>query len=223
MQRQPAITLIDPDGRRRTRLVDWLARAGHLVLDGAPGTPFEAPDEHAPHCFLIAEQALPALDPDAVRPGAVERQDRRQALSQATVIVLLEQLAPVQLLEGLRLGLADALGMPVSERELLEAVERALRLDGELRGPLRARRIAKDRLGSLSRRERQVLHGIVEGHSNRRIAEDLGVSVKTIESHRANLMRKSGCRAQACLVRLAVLAGEGSGALVPPLEATVAV
>lgn len=223
MQRQPAITLIDSDGRRRLTFVDWLERAGHRVLDAAPGAPLEAPEEHAPHCFLVAEKALGILEPSTVASGPCDRQERRQALSRSTVVVLLEQLSPLPLLEGLRLGLADALGMPVSERELLEAVERALRLDGERRGPARARQIAKERLGSLSRRERQVLHGIVDGHSNRRIAEDLGVSIKTIESHRSNLMRKSGCRALACLVRLAVLAGEGSGAALPPVEATLSV
>lgn len=222
MEQQPAVTLVDPDHKRRGMLVSWLERAGYTVFEGAAGRALEVPAGVGRHCFLIAETSLPPADLPG--NGSLDGQrisTRRDYLGNATAVVLLESLAPMPLLEGLRLGIADAVGMPVSERELIEAVARALILDAGRRGPEIAKRTARERLGSLSKRERQVLHGILEGHSNRRIGDDLGVSVKTIESHRSNLMRKAGCRSLACLVRLAVLAGEGSGAEVPPVECAV--
>jgi FixJ family two-component response regulator len=219
MQLQPAVTLVDADLQRRSTLNRWLERAGCAVIEGTPGTTLQVPDGVGSHCFLIAENSLPSADPagNGSKP-APNGSTRRDFLANRTTVVLLESLAPMRLLEGLRLGIADAVGMPVSERELVEAVERALVLDKERRGPEVARRTARERLVGLSKRERQVLHGILEGHPNRRIGDDLGVSVKTIESHRSSLMRKAGCRSLACLVRLAVLAGEGTGAEVPPVE-----
>jgi DNA-binding NarL/FixJ family response regulator len=59
----------------------------------------------------------------------------------------------------------------------------------------------------LTARERQVLIGVAEGHTNREIAKQLGISPRTVESHRENLMKKLGVRTVAGLTRLALEAG----------------
>lgn len=60
---------------------------------------------------------------------------------------------------------------------------------------------------ALSRRELQVLRAVADGHTNRRIASDLGISVKTVETHRASLMRKLKVHSAAAAVRVAMVRG----------------
>ena len=62
-------------------------------------------------------------------------------------------------------------------------------------------------LGQLTARERQVLVGIAQGHTNREIAVQLGISHRTVETHRESLMRKLDVRTVAGLTRLALEAG----------------
>ncbi|HEX6668233.1 MAG TPA: LuxR C-terminal-related transcriptional regulator, partial [Gemmatimonadales bacterium] len=62
-------------------------------------------------------------------------------------------------------------------------------------------------LAQLTARERQVLIGVAQGHTNREIAQQLGISHRTVESHRESLMKKLGVRTVAGLTRLALEAG----------------
>jgi two-component system, LuxR family, response regulator FixJ len=64
-----------------------------------------------------------------------------------------------------------------------------------------------DKLASLSNRERQVLEGLVSGHPNKTIAYDLGISPRTVEIYRANLMTKMNAASLSDLVRMALVAG----------------
>ena len=67
------------------------------------------------------------------------------------------------------------------------------------------------RLAALSARERQVLEGLVAGSANKAIAFDLGISPRTVEVYRANVMTKMQASSLSQLVRLALLAGSGGG------------
>ena len=67
------------------------------------------------------------------------------------------------------------------------------------------------RLATLSQRERQVLEGLVAGLPNKTIAYDLGISPRTVEVYRANVMNKMEATSLSDLVRMAVLAGVASG------------
>jgi len=68
----------------------------------------------------------------------------------------------------------------------------------------REQRAAKDLLGKLTTREQQVLERIVAGRLNKQIADDLGISIKTVEAHRANIMEKLNVNTVADLLRLAL-------------------
>ena len=65
---------------------------------------------------------------------------------------------------------------------------------------------ALQRIGRLSRRERQVLDGLAAGRPNKVIAHDLGISVRTVEAHRARMLKRLGVRRASEAIRLAVLA-----------------
>ena len=64
-----------------------------------------------------------------------------------------------------------------------------------------------DKLAALSKRERQVLEGLVAGNANKTIAYDLGISPRTVEIYRANLMTKMAANSLSELVRMAMMAG----------------
>jgi two-component system response regulator FixJ len=70
----------------------------------------------------------------------------------------------------------------------------------------------KDKLAALSNRERQVLEGLVAGNANKTIAFDLGISPRTVEIYRANLMTKMAANSLSDLVRMAMVAGILEGA-----------
>ncbi len=113
--------------------------------------------------------------------------------------------------ETMKLGAVDFIEKPFSDDVLLAAVRGALRehLSGE---EIDAERAAVGaRLATLSARERQVLDGLVTGHANKTIAHDLGISPRTVEVYRANLMTKMQAASLSDLVRMALLSQGFSG------------
>jgi len=82
-------------------------------------------------------------------------------------------------------------------------------LDKEADSAKRSAEVAEinEKLAALSNRERQVLDGLVAGHANKNIAFDLGISPRTVEIYRANLMTKMGANSLSDLVRMAMMSG----------------
>ena len=106
--------------------------------------------------------------------------------------------------EAMRAGVVDFIEKPFGEARILDALARALEA-----GPSPAAAHASDeatlvrqRLDTLSERERQVLDGVVDGHPNKVIARDLGISPRTVEIYRAKLMAKMHADNLAALVRM---------------------
>lgn len=103
--------------------------------------------------------------------------------------------------EAMKAGAVDFIEKPFDQEAILTAVKAALERGGE-GGDTAA--IAA-RLASLSERERQVLEGLIAGHPNKTIAYDLGISPRTVEVYRANLMTKMVARSLSELIRMAIL------------------
>lgn len=119
-------------------------------------------------------------------------------------------------LESLRAGVHGYLLKDTAATELRGAVRAVRRGESFFSPPIAARLSAVVRgdpaassgaLGQLTARERQVLAGVARGHTNREMAAQLGISPRTVESHRENLMKKLGVRTVAGLTRLALEAG----------------
>jgi RNA polymerase sigma factor (sigma-70 family) len=104
-------------------------------------------------------------------------------------------------------GAVDFLTKPFRSDELLDAVERAVSRSRREREHNDQRAAVRDRLASLTHRERQVFERVVEGRLNKQIAADLGISEKTVKVHRGRVMHKMGVRSLAQLVRLSQQVG----------------
>jgi two-component system response regulator FixJ len=109
--------------------------------------------------------------------------------------------------EAMKIGASDFLEKPFDDEVLLASVRSALRQqDGETKR--RTGRVEiEGRLAALSKRERDVLGGLVAGRANKQIAFDLGISPRTVEIYRANLMNKMQAGSLSDLVRMALIVG----------------
>jgi two-component system response regulator FixJ len=108
--------------------------------------------------------------------------------------------------EAMKIGAADFLEKPFDDEILLQAVRSACNRQGSKDKHQAQRAEIDGRLAALSNRVREVLQGLVRGLANKQIAFDLGISPRTVEIYRANLMTKMQASSLSDLVRMALIA-----------------
>lgn len=199
MDDTPLILIVDDDEAMRRSM---------RFLFASVGLEAQAWDEA--DAFL---RDLPA--PEAMRPGALVLDVRMPGMSG---LELQQHLAtrgfplPVLIVTGhgdvqmavaaLKAGAFDFIEKPFKEQHLLDMVEAALRISRARLEAAALRRAIDARLSRLSPREREVLTGILDGKANKVMAQDLDLSIKTIEGYRAAVMTKMRAGSVAELVRL---------------------
>lgn len=102
----------------------------------------------------------------------------------------------------MKAGAVDFLTKPFNDQVLLESINKALRLDKANRERRQESAQARAKFALLSPREVQVLQGIVAGKPNKVVSAELNISLKTVEAHRASVMKKMGVRSVPELVKL---------------------
>lgn len=123
------------------------------------------------------------------------------------VIVITAHADVTLAVQAMKAGAVDLLEKPFDDEALLGAVRQAMRRPVAGEDPVDSESaVARDRLASLTARERDVLTGVLEGRPNKIIAHELGISVRTVEAHRARLMMKMQAKSLSDLVRMSVLA-----------------
>lgn len=166
-------------------------------------------------CFDSAEAFLSAYDTAQVAclildvrmtgMSGPELQDRLVAEGKALPIVFVTGHGDVPLaVSTMKKGAIDFIEKPFDESELRSLVERMLDKARTDFSAAREQKAALELLSRLTSREQQVLERIVAGRLNKQIADDLGISIKTVEAHRANIMEKLNVSTVADLLRLAL-------------------
>ncbi|MBX6420456.1 MAG: response regulator transcription factor [Nevskia sp.] len=111
--------------------------------------------------------------------------------------------------EAMRAGAVDFLQKPFKDDELIRRVQKALEQDARLREQLAQRNLIRSRYETLTPRERDIAERLAAGAANKAVAIDLGLSERTVELHRANIMRKLEARGLAQLVQMLIALKEG--------------
>ena len=109
---------------------------------------------------------------------------------------------------AIKAGAIEFLTKPFRDQELLDAVQLGIERDRARRGDAAAISVLKERLGTLTAREREILQLVATGRPNKQLAAELGLSEITVKAHRGSAMRKMGARSLAELVRMADVVGE---------------
>jgi FixJ family two-component response regulator len=166
-------------------------------------------------CFSSAEAFLEAYQPaqigclilDVRMTGmsGLELQERLIADGATLPIIFVTGHGDVPMaVSTMKKGAMDFIEKPFDEAELRRLVERMLERARAESTSAQQHRAAAERLGKLTAREQQVLERIIAGRLNKQIADDLGISIKTVEAHRANIMEKLNVNTVADLLRLAL-------------------
>jgi len=108
--------------------------------------------------------------------------------------------------DAMRRGAIDFIRKPFREQDLLDRINEALDVDNNSREQALDRQVLSDKLTSLSKRESEVFERVADGDMNKVIAIDLGISERTVEVHRSQVMHKLGARTLAQLVRAKIKA-----------------
>jgi two-component system response regulator FixJ len=141
-------------------------------------------------------------------PGmdGLEGQARLIRLGVSLPVIVMTDHGDVQsAVRAMKAGAVDFIEKPFDDDTLLNAIEAALAKVGQ---PAHEREAAQaaQRIATLSPREREVLDALLTGRANKVIAFDLGISVRTVEVHRARMMERLGTRQLAEAIRLGVMA-----------------
>jgi two-component system CheB/CheR fusion protein len=111
--------------------------------------------------------------------------------------------------EAMKAGALDFIEKPIGREELIASIERALELSQDSSKLQEWRESAATHLAGLTRRQREVMERVLAGHPSKNIAADLGISQRTVENHRASIMKRTGSKSLPALARLALVAAGG--------------
>jgi two-component system response regulator FixJ len=198
-QTEPTVFVVDDDQEMRCSF-KWLIES--------VGLPVEV--------FECAEAFLQAFDPN--RPGCLLLDIRmpgmgglrllewlRSQRAYLPVIVFTGHGDVSMAVDALKGGAFHFIEKPASCQQLLHCIQDALALDRDLRTRASKQAAIEARLAQLTPRERGVLERVIEGEPNKRIAMELGITERTVEKHRENIMEKMGTRSLAKLMQMILL------------------
>jgi two-component system CheB/CheR fusion protein len=200
----PLVIVVDDDAQfcAATRSVLQTSRYGAEIYSSGEAY-WEAYRPDHGQCLLI-DGHLPGMS------GIALLERLRQAGSLHPAIVMTGQSDVPMVVKAMKAGAFDFIEKPIATADLLGSIGRALELAEDSLKRTEWKANAASQINRLTPRERQILTLVLAGHANKIIAADLGVSQRTVEYHRAAIMRKTGAGSLPALARLAV-AASGTG------------
>jgi FixJ family two-component response regulator len=198
----PTVYIVDDDIGVRDTLISFVDSIGFQV--SAYDCVHDFLDDYhqdMPGC-LILDVRLPKI-------SGLELQDHFQRKAVRIPIIFLSSHSNVSIaVRTMKAGAIDFLEKPYDEQLLLDSIQKAMGIDRRTRETKQQHSMIMEKIGGLSKREEEVLRYLIQGKSNKVIANVLGLSTKTIETHRAHIMRKLGVSSMAGLMWMAITSGE---------------
>ena len=192
----PMVFIVDDYAPGRKSISRLLHAAGFVVAAFASAQEFLAQYDPAACGCLVLDLAMPDI-------GGLELQSILADKGSFLPIIFLTAHGDVSTsVQAMKHGAVDFLTKPVDDEDLLTAVRVAIEKDRVLRREQAELVEIRERLATLTRREREVLEYVVAGRLNKQIASDLGTVEQTVKVHRAHVMQKMKVHSVAELVRL---------------------
>ncbi|QGM98188.1 response regulator transcription factor [Methylocystis parvus] len=191
----PTVSVIAENSRERNELAKLLSREGVVVDVFSEISAFLQNRREAADCLVL----------DLDNPCDVTRSlfQLRDGDVEAPPVVVLSPRAAVSLaVHAMKAGAADFLEKPIDASRLLGAVRAAIEASRPRSERARRKRDLIARYHTLSARERDVVGAVLGGRGNREVASQLGIKLRTVETHRSNAMNKLGARTLPDLVKI---------------------
>lgn len=194
------VFLVDDDGNIQTAVRALLEDSGLTVRCFESAEAFQAVRRHDGEGCLLLDGYLPGI-------SGIELLRRLRASGDQLPAVMMTVRSDFPMaLEAMKAGAADFVEKPISGADLLGKVRRALEQSRDTCKQQGWREDAKRRIASLTPRQGSIMSLVLAGQPSKNIAADLGISQRTVETHRAAIMRRTGVRSLPALARLAVAA-----------------
>jgi two-component system, LuxR family, response regulator FixJ len=195
-QAKATVYIVDDDDGMRRALTLLMSTVGYHAVAFARPTDFLSKfDPNQPGC-LVLDVRMPEMS------GLEVQQHLNRAGSLLPVILVTGHGDIPMAVQAMKDGAFDFLQKPFRDQDLLDRINAALKQDAENRAAVEKHADLRRRSESLTPREREVMALVVDGKANKVIAIDLGLSERTVEIHRANVMEKMGARSVAHLVKM---------------------
>ena len=197
----PTVFIVEDEPEVRETFLELIRREGFSARGFASGEDFLAVMDLPHSSCLVLDMRLPAM-----QGAEVLRQLKLRNAAIPVVVVTGFGDVP-SAVDAMKAGAVDYLQKPVDPRSFVAAVRAALRLNEEKHTEQSLAQAAKDKLAALSDDERSVYRLLLSGNSNKQIAANLQIGLRTVELRRANLLKKMEAGSLPELVRLAILGG----------------
>ena len=197
----PVIIVVDDDDQLRATLREVLEEDGRIVEDYSTCEAFLAAYRPGREACLLIDAYLPGMS------GLELLQRLADAGHRLPAIMITGRSDVSTAVQAMKAGASDFIEKPVGHDELLASVERALEQSRDSNTLIACRDAAANHMASLTPRQRQIMDRVLSGEPSKNIAADLGISQRTVENHRASIMKKTGAKSLPALARLALSAG----------------
>ena len=198
MDKQDTVFVVDDDEGIREGLGLLLETVGQPYESYSSAIEFlDAYDASKGGC-LVLDIRMPQM-------SGLDLQEKLNEQGSLLPIIFITGHGDIQMaVEAMRRGALDFIRKPFREQDLLDRINEALAFDAGKRKNIAERQQLVDKVAALSKREHEVFHRVANGEMNKVIAQDLGISARTVEVHRSQVMKKLGVRTLAQLVRIKI-------------------